>query len=269
MLHMDVKTVANHYYRLGWVPLALGLDAQGLPKRPLALGWTSLQHDVDSIRKQPWDAARGIGILLGSPSGNLAAIDVDDVEMAETLIEPLADVKTRVVRTIRNRLHIFCYEETPSASVRFTCKWRGRDIGIELKATGTQVATWPTPGYALINDCEPIHAPSVEAVWLSICRQLDIEMPSTDRCSDFPRPWQPHVEKGERNKAVYIEAHKLREAGLAYEPALEIMAARLGLHYTDGDMAWREAKRTIESAYRKPVPQTLTEDGTDDNIYFR
>ena len=94
-------------------------------------------------------------------------------------------------------------------------------------------------------------------------------MPELARFGNYPQPWQGKVEKGERNKSVYVEAHKLREAGLSYDVALEIMVARLQQHYEDGDMAWREAERTIQSAYRKPVPALFTEDEVDDNQYFR
>lgn len=263
-LAVELKKAAARYFQRGWVAMPLALDQSGLPKRPIVTDWTQLTLDAKIIGGLPWEQARGLGIVLGPVSGGLGVLDIDDTELAAALAA--IDLRTRVIGTIRKRLHIYCYEQTPSNSTRFTCEWKGRPIGIELKAQGTQVATWPTPGYTLINDVEPIVAPSVEMGWLSICSKFSILMPHNQ--GNYPTPWQAKVGKGERNKSIYVEAHKLREAGLSYDVALEIMIARLQQHYEDGDMAWREAERTIQSAYRTPVPEMFGEDTTDDNQYF-
>lgn len=254
-------TAITDYFAKGWTPLALGLTSEGFPKRPLALAWTSIPHTIEAIRNQPWNAAKGIGIALGTVSGNLAALDIDDVALAQAAVAELkrTDVLTRAVWTIRKRVHLFFVEKVASPSVSFKCLWNDQQIQIELKANGTQVATIPTPGYELAIDAEPLAVPSIELAWLSLCRRLNIKNVQSpkDRRANYPPAWQGDVPKGERNKAVYIEAHRLREAGLPLADALDIMQMRVEHHYTQGGMTWSEMQATVQSAYRKGLPQPL------------
>lgn len=269
---MTFEQAATEYFKLGWVALALGLDGEGRPKRPLATAWTSIPHEAGAVRNQPWSSAQGIGLALGAASGGLAAIDIDDVELANATYHTLREhgVDTRMVWTIRRRIHVFVIEAVPSKSVSFKCWWRGKEVQIELKANGTQVATVPTPGYDLALDAPPLQVPTLQEAWLSICRKLQIEMPDKSAgFGGFPRPWQERVGKDERNKALYVEAHRLREAGIPYQAAVDIMTARFVSHYEQGGLDLPELERTVQSAYRKPIPSAINAEGDDETQYFR
>lgn len=238
----------------GRVPLALGPDAAGFPKRPLAARWTSIPYNWKLVQEQPWEQATGLGIQLGLRSGNLGAIDIDDADMADAAFAWLvrSHIYPEMVWTIRNRLHVYVRETTPSRSVAFKVQWEGRQCQVELKATGTQVAAPPTPGYTLACDRPPWSAPALAAAWGELAMALGVKAPEhTTGSAGYPQPWQPHVEAGERNKALYIEAHKLREAGLGLEAALEIMRVRYESHYEQAESEWQEAERTIRSAFRR------------------
>ena len=60
--------------------------------------------------------------------------------------------------------------------------------------------------------------------------------------------------EGERDKAAYIEAHKLREAGIPLDQAREIMRLRAEAYYQKDGLQVGEILRTVESAYRKGMP---------------
>jgi len=251
----DLAHAAQENLARGWISLALGLDAAGKPKRPLVRAWSGLKPV--QVLGQPWADARGLGLLLGAASGNLAALDVDDNEMGDAVAAIIirGHVETRMVRTVSQNLHVLFREETPSMSTRRTVRWEGRDIGVEFKAVGTQVAAPPTPGYTLMLDHEPSLVPSLAAAWASISSKLGVdEAPAVGAGSaNYPLPWQANVPQGERNKAMYIEAHKLREAGMPEREAVAVLQARFDASYEQGDTGWRELEQTIRSAYRKGV----------------
>ena len=248
------EQAANDYYKRGYLPIPLGLDAHGFPKKPLDDGWTSIERKPETIRGLRWGEAKGLGLVLGPVSGNLAAVDVDDVELAEAIYQraKTTGVTSRMVRTIRKRLHLYVIEAVPSRSRRYdNVHWNGHSFTVELKAQGTQVAAPPTPGYELLFDVAPVEVPNIEAAWLSIAHALGVEMPEGN--GGYPRPWQPAVPQGQRNGSAYIEAHKLREAGMPLEQALEVMRLRVEAFYAPGDMRIEEALATVRSAYRKGV----------------
>jgi hypothetical protein len=244
---------ALEYYERGWFTIPLVRDKDGFPKKPISYGWSSLPNTLHSLRSLDWDHAVGIGVALGPVSGNLAVIDIDDVEMA-------GDVFARIVRshaycrmswTVRKRLHVYCKEEQPSASRSFKVMYKGRECQVELKARGTQVAAPPTPGYVLACDKEPAPCTTVAGAWAGICKAAGItEIVSS---GNFPRPWAKYVTKGDRDKSLYVEAHRLREAGMPIEQALSVLRTRLEGSYEAG-LSWGEAERTIKSAYRDGPP---------------
>jgi hypothetical protein len=253
-----VRAAVNALYRQGWVPIPLGLDDAGRPKRPLDAAWQELSHDARRLRALRWGDARGVGLVLGPASGNLAVIDVDDADLAADVFALLVrgHVETRLVWTIRRRLHVYVREETPSASTRLAVRYRDRVATVELRARGTQVAAPPTPGYVLANPgVPPLPVPSIGDAWASIARRLGLA--DVARAGDgapragYPRPWQERVPAGERNMAAYVEAHRLREAGVPLEVAREIMRARYASGYEPGGITLASVLRTVESAYRK------------------
>ena len=240
-------TAAEDYFKLGWVTTPLALDANGLAKRPITIGWTSIPYTWPVIAGQEWEYARGIGIVLGWRSHNLAVIDIDDIDLAADCFAVAKD--TRCIRTVRGRGHIYYVTTAHARSISIPVTFGGETVKIELKADGTQVAAPPTPGYTVIHDLPPKRVDSLTSVWEQIALQVGIE--SGVGTSDFPTPWQPKVEASERNKAAYVEAHALRKAEMPLPTALRYMAIRWREDYQQGDQPWEEIERTIRSAYRK------------------
>ena len=253
MLQQAFIESARLYYDTGYTTIPLGLDVSGRPKRPLPSAWSSMPHNWDKISQAPWHNAKGLGIVLGPQSNNLAVIDIDDEEMAQEVIAICKH--TRAIRTIRNRCHVYIREQEPSRPTIVPVEWRGKQIKIELKCMGAQVAAPPTPGYNHVGapDREPILVKNIAEAWGKLAKHLNAItiVVNGEITSGYPKPWQPSVPVGERNKSVYIEAHKLREAGMDKQLALDIMQTRYHEHYAKGGMAWNEVLATIDSAYRK------------------
>lgn len=247
-----LQEAAKRYAEWGWVAHPLTNDAQGFPKRPFVNGWQLLR--VEDVPNLPWKDALGLGLVLGEASSNLAVIDLDDVELAEAAFA-VTETKARSIRTIRNRGHIYVTEATVSRSSAITVQWKGRSIKVELKAQGTQVAAPPTPSYRHVNapDMLPVATESVRFAWQALAHRLGVV--SDTASTEAPETWQPLVQKDHRNNTLYVEAHKLREAGMGYEQAVEILRLRWEHQYEQGGMGWLEVERTIKSAYRKPVPE--------------
>ena len=254
---MSLLDAARAYFDKGYVPLALGPDANGFSKRPLALAWTDIPLDWEQIEAQPWRQATGIGLQLGPHSGNLAAIDIDDEDLAAAAFAYLVrhHQYTRMVWTVRRRIHVFVQEENASPSRKVGCVFEGRNVSVELKATGTQVATVPTPKYVLACDRAPLAVPHLTGFWAAMAKALGITFRKLDEVgSEYPRPWKAMVPAGDRNKAAYVEAHRLREAGIPLDQALNLMSHRWTEHYEPGQTTWEEIAATIKSAYRKGPP---------------
>jgi hypothetical protein len=194
-----------------------------------------------------------MGHPLGPISGNLAVLDLDDVDLTNAVFALLVrgHVYTRLVFTARKRGHVYFIEETASRSTVQRVRFQGRDIKVELKAQGTQVAAPPTPGYILSLDREPLKVPSIRAAWDSIWPRVGVELLSGGATAGYPKPWQDAVTQGERDQAAYIEGHKLREAGIPLGQALDLMRLRFEQAYDKAGMSWGEIERTIVSAYTK------------------
>ncbi|MBI2304034.1 MAG: bifunctional DNA primase/polymerase [Chloroflexi bacterium] len=250
----DFYLAALSYFQSGYMTMPLTLDNQSLPKKPIVNDWTSLPRSLETIKALPWHGAKGIGIILGPTSHNLAAIDIDDTEMADRAIQLCPH--TQIVKTVRNHCHIYIHEQVPSRSTNLTVLWLGRHVKIELKAQGCQVAAPPTPGYSLISEKPPQKVETIEAAWEGLAYALGAETANMER---YPSPWRPRVPVGERNKSAYIEAHMLRGSQMPLDMALEYMRIRWSADYDKDGEQWEEIKRTVESAYRKGIHSPLHE----------
>jgi hypothetical protein len=256
---MDFRSAARVIFDRGWVPLALGPDAKGKPKRPLVPKWSEFTHDFEAISAQPWESAGGLGILLGAASDNLAVVDIDDTELAEAVFAYMVrqHALPRFVWTVSRHAHVYCREDAPTHSRMYSFLWEGRTVRVELKTTGTQVAAPPTPGYhvALVNDEEPsvFRCRSIAEACVPLFDALGLKPAEGDSRvgGNFPAAWRDHVGAGERNNTMYIEAHKLREAGISMGQALDLLRTRFESSYAGGDVGWDEMEKTIMSAYRK------------------
>ena len=162
------------------------------------------------------------------------------------------------MRTARQRGHVYFYERELSLSSKRTYVYKGQDVGIELKSNGTQVAAPPSPGYSLIKTgVEPMAVSSIASGWSWIMdclnrhgHEITLKTLPDGGANRFPSPWQRNVPAGERNDTCYVEAHRLREAGMSQEIALDLMRGRWEQHYEAGQ-DWSEIENTVLSAYKK------------------
>ena len=147
---------------------ALALDDDGLAKRPVSQDYFRLTPADNA--SQDWSSARGIGIVLGRPSGCLAVIDVDDAGLADFLLRMLSgEVRPpRMVKTARGRLHVYVQELTPSAPADLEVRYQGRRCLVQLLGRGCQAAIPPTARYAWVDEeAQPLYG-NVRDVWRRI-----------------------------------------------------------------------------------------------------
>lgn len=259
---------ARAYIARGWVPIALGADGDGKPKRPLAKNWQELTCEGVEVRRQGWRSAIGIGVLCGRGSGNLAVLDIDDASLAAAIFSSLArsHARFRWVWTGRNNGHLYFREAEPSPATRFKVPWEGRQVTVEFRTTGNQVAAPPTPGYVLAREEEPTECKNIREAWNAIAHNfgLDVALPSGGRAG-YPAPWEERVTEGQRNDSLFIEACRLAAARMPMEQAERIILARISLNY-NGHLSEREVRATIHSAYRKAwaKARALTEEFADE-----
>lgn len=255
---MNLRAAAEQYIERGWCPIPLRLDANGKPKAPFTSDW---QHTTrETALELPWEQAVGIGIVLGPASGNLCAIDLDNNSLAAAVLGLLRDSakqEHRWITTGRNNGHLYLTEDTPSQPHNFWIDWRGTPVKIELKAQGQQVAAPPTSGYTSVWGETPFVAhDGIRGVWNALARMLGVGAApesTTGGGGHFPSPWQERVTAGERNEALYVEAHKLREAGMTERTAVSMLLSRVRDAYDGADFPEREVVATVRNAYKKGV----------------
>jgi len=244
---VDFLAAARRYYDAGYLAIPLGPDASGRPKRPLDVAWTSIPNEWERIEALSWASAEGIGLVLGDTSDGLTALDIDDVDFANHAHSVLSQQPEppRMIWTIRKRLHVFMHPMETPPSRRISITWKGRICPVEVKSTGTQVATVPTPGYRVAQRGDPFHLGAED-----LLRLLGVAEESVEHLK-YPKPWRTEVPKDERNNSAYIEAHYLREAHAPLDFALKIMRVHFAEHYDQEEITWDEIARTVESAYGK------------------
>lgn len=275
------QAVAHALLNRRWLPIPEGLDANGYPKRPLVKEWPHLECTPEAIDTMPWGDAKGIGIVLGPASNNLAVIDIDDVDLAEAVFKALSpsfvhepwsyEVPIRLVRTIRGRAHLYVQEERPSKTTTFKVEFQGKPVQIELRTQGAQVTAPPTPGYTLIDaNGKPYPCENARLAWNDLMVMVESVFgdvfdplsamgldpngaPGQLSTSGKNTVWASNVPEGERNRTLYLEAHRLREAGVPESEALTILLTRIAQAYAPG-FGQQEAEATIRSAYRKGLP---------------
>jgi hypothetical protein len=264
-----LSSARNYFNQYGWVTHPLGMDANNLPKRPLTKDWTNIEASMQAIESLDWGSAKGMGLITGSKSG-IGVIDVDDKDLA--LVLPLLwDHYPLMVSTARNRGHVYVLEtDGSSGSSKFFVTYRGRDVGIELKGNGTQVAMPPTENYQWLrctthhdhergdpHNSTPLKAFSLASAWEFIMDCINYEFgegtihmkESMPDNAGYPKVWADHVAEGTRNDSVYVEAHRLRRSGCTEEQAVDIMLRRVDLSY-EGGMTEDEIKSTVYSAFK-------------------
>ena len=258
------QAAEDYYNQHRWTCMPLKLDPQGYPKRPIVTDWTNIRQHMPTIDARPWEGAAGLGILLGPASSNLAVIDIDSKTLARAVYDIIKthDQEVYAVRTARGNMHLYLTEIKPSPSSKFPITWEGERLYIEHKGTGTQVAAPPSPGYSIVRDTL-LEWESMATLWRLISARLqylhpDRYEPTVTRADGTPaegvRPWLDEVTDGNRNNTLFVEAHKLREAGMPFEQALPLLITRTRLAYeANHDMTDHEVEQTVASAYRKGV----------------
>jgi hypothetical protein len=258
------KAAEDYYNRRRWTCMPLQNDSNGFPKRPIVTDWTNIKAYMPDIDALPWGGAAGLGILLGPTSSNLAVLDIDSQTLARAIYKIITShgQKVYAVRTARGNMHLYIKEVNPSASSKFLITWQSDELYIEFKGRGTQVAAPPSPGYKVISD-DLLEWRDLATFWNLIDARLSYLHP--DEYSNLPvktgegavpaiAPWKAEVKSKTRNDTLYIEAHKLREAGMAYEEALPLLMTRVQQSYENShDIPSDEIRATIASAYRKGV----------------
>ena len=264
-----MRDAAKDLFEQGYVPIPLGLDANGYAKRPLIKGWPLLPHDWAILGSLPWRDAKGVGLVLGN---GLAVIDVDDEDLAAAMFAYLLrrHALPRFVWTVRKHCHIYVREAESTPSRFFRYQWQGRTVGIEFKSTGNQVASPPTEGYMLASDRdgnseamgpgEPFFCKTIDQAAAPLFAAMGMVLLDEERGGGYPKPWAETVPEGQRNKSIYVEAHQLREAGMGIEAALPVLRARFDNDY-EGEWS-SDMEKTIRSAYRKGVAVSF-----DSHIY--
>ncbi len=265
------RAAEDYYNRHGWVCMPLQADSNGLPKRPIVHDWPNIRRYMPDIDALPWGGALGLGLILGPTSSNLAVLDIDSQSLARAIYAILQShgQPAYAVKTVRKRMHLYVTELEPTPSRKRPIKWQGDAVEIEFKAAGTQVAAPPTPGYALIED--NLHEwQSLDVFWELIDARLQYLHPleyvptpvnAKGTAATDPRAtWAATVPDGSRNDTLYVEAHRLREAGMGLNEATDILTARIRRSYEAGhEMSDHEIRATISSAYRKGVVNKIAD----------
>lgn len=255
----DFIAAARAYIRDGFTPIALGPDADGRPKKPLAYQWANLTPHDPRTRKQGWKRATGIGLLCGPHSNNLEVIDIDDEELAEAIFVKFARAHSHVrfVWTVRGRGHIYLRVRVPNERPGpWHGQWEGREVRGELRGRGMQVAAPPTPGYILAREEPPQVVESARKAFDAICLAMGIQPIEGAGGGNYPPAWRDIVREGSRNDSLYVEACKLAAVRMPFERAVELLRLNVELHYEDGErMADKEFRDTVMSAYRRAWPK--------------
>ncbi len=248
-----MRDAAKDLYEQGYIPIPLGLDANGYAKRPLIKAWPLLPHNWEILKALPWKDAKGIGLVLGN---GLEVIDVDNAELAQAmfayLFRRMGSGLPRFVWTVSGNCHIYTRPSESAPSRFFRYQWGDTQVGIETKAQGNQVAAPPTPGYTLADpDAEPFFCKTIDQAAAPLFAAMGMVLLDEERGGGYPKPWAEQVPEGQRNKSIYVEAHQLREAGIELEAAMTMLKARF---QNDYEGYWsHDMEKTIRSAYRKGV----------------
>ena len=131
--------------------------------------------------------------------------------------------------------------------------------GLDVRNDGGYVIAPPSTvggiAYAVLRDIDPSLLDVVPEAFLSTTRKAEPD------AQGRPLPWSEQVAQHSRNDTLYREAHKLREAGIPEDQALELLLVRVQKRYEPNDFPMEEIKRTIHSAYQKPTVRAIWEEG--------
>jgi hypothetical protein len=167
----DFRDVAAKYAERGITVCPLGLDQQGKPKQRLDRHATRFRPSDNTSHSWDHNLVKGIAIVLGPPSGNLAVIDIDARGLADYVWHWLSAWETPplMCRTPRG-VHIYCREPEPSQWTHLAVKYQGKEYDVDILAAGNVAAIPSTPGYRWLDNkgvARPAYG-RVMDVWLEI-----------------------------------------------------------------------------------------------------
>jgi hypothetical protein len=249
---MTIEQAARAYLAQGWTPIAQA------DRQPIFKGFNRLTPTHPDVRRQGWKRATGIGILTGSSSSGLAAIDIDDGDFAAAVFAKFArsNQPFRWQWSRSNNGHLFVREVEDSYGGPRTATWQGREIKVDLKSNfhgrdgapvGASLTCFPTPGYLWANQAEPALVETVEKAWHAIC----LAMGATPAVYvSRPEPWQEFTGDGSKNDGLYSEARALALARMPYQRAVELLRLNIEENYSK-TIDRKEFEDTVRSAYRR------------------
>jgi hypothetical protein len=217
---IQIRNAAKLAAAAGVVPVALGLDAKGKPKRPIVGAWQELT--LDTWERQPWDRALGIGNVLGPASGNRGVIDIDDLSLSDAAFALFLRKHTdaRLVRSGSGCLHIHVVEERATPRKRKVIgMFQGRKVTLDLLVQGALAVVPPTPGYSLTGykdrlGSQPMRVPSIGQAWASLARHLGVQEITPPRSAGGQRePIPATIPTGARHGVFVRIAGALRRIG--------------------------------------------------------
>lgn len=183
-------------------------------KRPL-IQWKEFQTRLPSTEEvsqwwNKWPNAK-LGLVCGAISGNLAVLDIDDVELGVKLLEQLQR-HCPINQTPSGGLHIFFREEEVSHSGPLIS-------GVaDIKAEAGYVIVPPSEGYQKLNDIhEPLSVPNLreyaETLLAGHGYTVQAEKPNIDLSEKLA--------EGSRNDTLTRIAGQLRRDGMSEDDIYE------------------------------------------------
>ena len=141
-LRPSVREAAETYRNLGIVPIPVKHGS----KRPAVSGWQNLTLDADLDEMFPADEHLNIGVLLGTPSGDLVDIDCDCPEAILAADKAIGEASVRSRRGDAEASHYWfrISDGAPPATQRFEDPASPGAVLVELRSTGGQTVVPPS-----------------------------------------------------------------------------------------------------------------------------
>ncbi len=245
----------------------LGHDVVLLPvvhgqKMPMIAGWQ--QKTSEDMRDAGYLAALSngnIGVLLGAPSGNLCAIDIDD----DAAVEPFLELNPNLRNTLRSRgargqqVWLRITGEYPVLSKLVTSsdepwgEWRangGQSVIHGMHPSGTP--------YRIIHEAHPIEMRFEEMRWPEALKLPWLQNDGDELAIDYGPPWI--ISKGgtvQLNHA-YWAAHYQTEHTIVYDNKLAAY-----YEYNEANGAWEEK---IEEQIKRDFANSLNRAATENQL---
>ncbi|MER9212839.1 phage/plasmid primase, P4 family [Mesorhizobium sp. M0663] len=135
----STRSAARRYKEAGWVPIAY----QHQTKAPLEKNWQKKTLEKVDVDKAFTGNSSNVGVLLGTPSGNLVDVDLDSAEAIALAAEFLPPTAARFGRPATPDAH-WLYRAVVPATVPFTYNGKRDGMLVELRSTGGQTMFPPS-----------------------------------------------------------------------------------------------------------------------------